>query len=106
MQGIVHFETFLLTGIMLNLTPGNDTIFILSKSLTQGRRAGIISALGIASGSLLHTLFAAFGLSLLIAESPILYNTVKYAGAIFLLYLGFKMITQKPTLTAGLNPTS
>ena len=103
MQGIVHFETFLLTGIMLNLTPGNDTIFILSKSLTQGRRAGIISALGIASGSVLHTLLAAFGLSLFIAQSPVLYNLVKYAGAIYLLYLGYKMMTQKAELNRGLN---
>jgi threonine/homoserine/homoserine lactone efflux protein len=103
MQGIVHFETFLLTGIMLNLTPGNDTIFILSKSLAQGRRAGIISALGIASGSVLHTLLAAFGISLFIAKSPVLYNMVKYAGAFYLLYLGYKMIIQKAELNTGLN---
>jgi RhtB (resistance to homoserine/threonine) family protein len=106
MQGIVHFETFLLTGIMLNLTPGNDTIFILSKSLAQGRRAGVISALGIASGSVVHTLLAAFGLSLFIAKSPLLYNVVKYAGAIYLLYLGYKMIIQKAELNTGLNAGS
>ena len=80
---------------MLNLTPGNDTIFILSKSLSQGSRAGIISALGIGTGSVIHTLLAAFGLSVIIAESPLLYNLVKYAGAIYLLYLGYKLITQR-----------
>ena len=103
MQGIVHFETFLLTGIILNLTPGNDTVFILSKSLAQGRRAGIISALGIASGSVVHTLLAAFGLSMFIAKSPMLYNLVKYAGAIYLLYLGYKMIIQKAELNTNLK---
>ncbi|HSB93125.1 MAG TPA: LysE family translocator [Flavitalea sp.] len=106
MQGIVHFQTFLLTGIMLNLTPGNDTIFILSKSLTQGRRAGIISALGIASGSVLHTLLAAFGLSLFIATSPMLYSMVKYAGAIYLVYLGCRIFFQKEEFNAGLKQGS
>jgi len=106
MQGIIHFETFLITGIMLNLTPGNDTIFILSKSLSQGTRAGIISALGIASGSVIHTLLAALGLSVLIAESLLLYNIVKYAGAIYLLYLGYKMIVQRTELSSEFMVTS
>ena len=68
MTGIIHFETFLLTGILLKLTPGNDTIFILSKSIGQGRKAGIISALGIGTGSIVHTILAALGLSLIIAK--------------------------------------
>ena len=67
MTGIIHFETFLLTGILLNITPGNDTIFILSKSIGQGKKAGIVSALGIATGSFIHTVLAALGLSLIIA---------------------------------------
>ena len=92
---IIHFETFLLTGILLNLTPGNDTVFILSKSIGQGRKAGIISALGIATGSAVHTVLAAFGLSLIIAKSILLFNIIKYAGAAYLLYVGFKMITDK-----------
>ena len=91
---------------MLNLTPGNDTIFILSKSLSQGTRAGIISALGIASGCVIHTLLAAFGLSVLITESPMLYNVVKYAGALYLLYLGYKMIIQRTELSTELMAIS
>ena len=51
MSGINHYETFLLAGILLNLTPGNDTIYILSRSIAHGRNAGILSALGIGSGS-------------------------------------------------------
>ena len=50
MNAIVHFETFLIAGILLNMTPGNDTIFSLSKSIGQGRKAGIVSVLGISAG--------------------------------------------------------
>lgn len=92
---IIHFETFLIAGILLNLTPGNDTIFILSKSIGQGRKAGIISALGIAAGTVVHTLLAAFGLSIIIAKSLVLFNIIKYAGAAYLFYIGYKMITDR-----------
>jgi RhtB (resistance to homoserine/threonine) family protein len=98
MNGIINFETFLITGILLNLTPGNDTIFILTQSIGQGRKAGIVSSLGIATGSVLHTLLAAFGLSLIIAKSILLFNIIKYAGAAYLLYMGYKMLTEKSRL--------
>jgi RhtB (resistance to homoserine/threonine) family protein len=98
MTGIVHFETFLLTGILLNLTPGNDTIFILTRSLAQGKKAGMMSVFGIATGSLIHTTLAAFGLSLIIAKSILVFNIIKYAGAAYLLYIGFKMLTDKTPL--------
>jgi threonine/homoserine/homoserine lactone efflux protein len=100
-DGILHFETFLLTGILLNITPGNDTIFILSKSIAQGRKAGIVSALGIGTGCLVHTLLAAFGLSLVIAQSMLLFNIIKYAGAVYLVYLGYKMLTDKSGFIGG-----
>jgi len=77
MTGIIHFETFLLAGIVLNLTPGNDTIFILTKSIGQGKKAGIISTLGIGSGSIVHTLLAAFGLSIIIAKSLLLFMIIR-----------------------------
>ena len=96
MEGILHYETFLLAGILLNLTPGNDTIFILSKSMAQGRRAGIISALGIGAGCLVHTLLAAFGLSLILAKSLLVFTVVKYLGAAYLLYLGWRMLMPSP----------
>jgi RhtB (resistance to homoserine/threonine) family protein len=100
MAGIIHFETFLLAGILLNLTPGNDTIFILTKSMGQGKKAGIISALGIATGSIIHTMLAAFGLSIIIAKSILLFTIIKYAGAAYLMYLGCKMWTDKSELHA------
>ncbi|MEA5459764.1 LysE family translocator [Arcicella sp. LKC2W] len=98
MTGIINYETFLLTGILLNVTPGNDTIFIISRSMAQGKKAGIMSVLGIATGSIVHTFLAAFGLSIIIAKSILVFNIVKYAGAIYLLYIGFKMLTDKAVL--------
>jgi RhtB (resistance to homoserine/threonine) family protein len=98
MTGIIHFETFLLTGILLNLTPGNDTIFILARSIGQGRKAGIVSALGIGTGSIVHTILAALGLSVIIAKSILLFNIIKYAGAAYLIYIGYKMLTDKSLL--------
>ena len=98
MTEILHFETFLLAGILLNMTPGNDTIFILSKSMGQGKKAGVISALGIGTGCIVHTILAALGLSLIIAKSILLFNIIKYAGAAYLLYIGYKMLTDKSQL--------
>ncbi|MFH6999830.1 LysE family translocator [Flavobacterium sp. FlaQc-57] len=98
MTGIINYETFLLTGLLLNITPGNDTIFILSRSMAQGKRAGIMSVLGIATGSLIHTILAAFGLSIIIAKSILAFNIIKYAGAAYLLYVGYKMLTDKTKL--------
>jgi RhtB (resistance to homoserine/threonine) family protein len=95
MTGIIHFETFLVAGILLNLTPGNDTIFILTKSIAQGRKAGVLSVAGIATGSLIHTTLAALGLSIIIAKSIVAFTILKYAGAVYLVYLGFKMIVEK-----------
>ncbi|MDN3654964.1 LysE family translocator [Ferruginibacter paludis] len=102
MTGIVHFTTFLMTGILLNLTPGNDTIFILTKSIGQGKKAGIMSALGIGTGSIIHTLLAALGLSVIIAKSILLFNIIKYAGAAYLLYIGYKMLTDRSQLNTNM----
>ena len=101
MTGIIHFEAFLLAGILLNLTPGNDTIFILAKSMGQGRKAGIVSALGIGTGSIVHTIFAACGLSFIIARSILLFNIIKYAGVLYFLYMGVKMFIGKSRLNSG-----
>ena len=95
MMGIENFYTFLFAGIVLNLTPGADTIYIISRSVAQGRRAGIASVLGIMTGSMIHTTFAALGLSMMLATSALAYEIVKYAGAGYLIYLGIKMLILK-----------
>jgi len=98
MTGIINFETFLLAGILLNITPGNDTIFILTRSIAQGKKAGIMSVLGIATGSIIHTTFAAFGLSVIISESVVAFSILKYAGAAYLIFLGCKMLVEPTRL--------
>lgn len=88
MFGTVHYGMFVLSGVVLNLTPGSDTIYILTRSIAGGRKAGILSALGICTGIMGHTLLAAFGLSALLAKSATAFEVVKYAGVAYLVYLG------------------
>ncbi len=92
MFGIHGYLLFLVTGILLNLTPGQDTMFIIGKSLTGGRRAGAAAALGISVGSVFHTLAAALGLSALLAASALAFTIVKLAGAAYLFYLGMRLL--------------
>jgi RhtB (resistance to homoserine/threonine) family protein len=102
MSGIIHFESFVLAALIIVITPGSDTIFILARSLGQGRKAGVISALGISTGSFIHTLMAAFGLSIVIAKSIFVFNLIKYAGALYLFYLGFQMLLDKSRLNTDM----
>jgi threonine/homoserine/homoserine lactone efflux protein len=92
MFGTRHLTLFIISGILLNLTPGQDTLYIVGRSVSQGRRAGILSVLGIVSGCAIHTAAAAFGLSALLATSAHAFAVVKVAGAAYLSYLGIRMI--------------
>ena len=97
MAGIHDFTTFLVAAIALNLIPGADTLYILGRSLSQGRKAGILSVLGISTGVLFHTLAASLGLSVILAASSLAFSVVKYLGAIYLIYLGVRMFrTEEP----------
>ncbi|SOC26340.1 RhtB (resistance to homoserine/threonine) family protein [Ureibacillus xyleni] len=95
MLGIINFEVFLIAAILLNLTPGTDTMYIVSRSISQGRTAGVYSALGITAGVVVHTFLAAFGLSVILMQSALLFNLIKIVGAIYLAYLGIKMLISK-----------
>ena len=95
MFGIENYLGFIAAAILLNLTPGSDTMYIITRSVSQGQKAGFYSVLGVTSGALIHTLLAALGLSVLLANSPIAFMIVKYIGASYLCYLGFKMLTSK-----------
>ena len=95
MYGIENYMGFIIAGLILNLTPGADTMYILTRSISQGRRAGIYSVLGITTGGLIHTTFAAFGLSLVLAKSALAFNIIKYVGVAYLVYLGIKLIIEK-----------
>jgi threonine/homoserine/homoserine lactone efflux protein len=95
MFGIHNFELFLATGILLNLTPGPDTAYILGRSIAQGRRAGIASAFGIGIGSIGHTMAAALGLSAFLAASALAFMAIKYIGGAYLIYLGARMLLSR-----------
>lgn len=95
MFGIENYLGFVLAAILLNLTPGTDSMYIITRSVSQGNKAGLYSVLGIVTGILVHTVLAALGLSIILANSPLAFTFVKYIGAIYLCYLGVKMLTQK-----------
>src|SRR5205807_3032333 len=95
MFGIHNFGLFLVAGILLNLTPGPDTLYILGRSIAQGREAGIASALGISLGSIFHTCAAALGLSAILTTSALAFGAVKLLGGAYLISLGIKMILDR-----------
>ena len=96
MLGIHGLGLFLLAGVLLNLTPGQDSMFVIGQSLTGGFRAGVAAALGIGIGTVFHTVAAALGLSAILATSPLAFSVVKFLGAGYLVYLGLKLILSKP----------
>ena len=86
--GTVDLGVFVAAGLILNITPGADMLYIASRSAAQGTKAGVIAALGIGAGCLVHILFATLGLSVILASSALAFAVVKYAGAAYLVYLG------------------
>ena len=93
---IENFYVFLSVSLLINLSPGPDMLYTAARSLSQGTKAGILSALGIFSGCLIHTTAAVFGLSKIIQESVFLFSIIKYAGAAYLIFLGMRSFFRKP----------
>jgi len=94
---------------MLTLMPGPDNIFVLTESLTKGRRNGLAISTGLSLGVLVHTIAAATGLSLIIQSSALAFSIIKYAGALYLLYLAYKAFREKQPVSdfeAGSAPPS
>ena len=89
------FLIFALASLVLNITPGNDMLYVATRSTSQGEKAGIVSALGIAGGCIVHLLAAVIGLSAIIASSAIAFDIIKYAGAAYLIYLGIRSILSR-----------
>jgi threonine/homoserine/homoserine lactone efflux protein len=94
------FLTFLIAAFALNIAPGPDMLYVIGRSIGQGRKAGIVSSLGVFFGCWVHILAAAFGIAALLRSSPVAFNMVRYAGAAYLIYLGLKMLAQKTDLTS------
>ncbi|MDM8527425.1 LysE family translocator [Anaerolineales bacterium HSG24] len=86
---------FITATLALLLAPGPAVLYIVARSLEQGRIAGIVSALGIALGAVVHVIFAAFGLSALLMQSAMVFSLVKYMGAAYLIYIGIQTLRKK-----------
>jgi threonine/homoserine/homoserine lactone efflux protein len=90
-----RFLVFLSAALVLAITPGPGIFYVLARSLRGGRREGVLSAAGTFLGGLAHVGAAAFGLSAILAASAIAFEIVRYAGAAYLIYLGFRMIRSR-----------
>jgi threonine/homoserine/homoserine lactone efflux protein len=100
MEGIVNYKLFLLSSIMIVAIPGQDFLYVMSRGIALGKKSGIISAVGISAGLIVHTLLATFGLSVLIQTSAVAYIVIQYCGATYLVYLGIKTLRNKGVLNA------
>jgi threonine/homoserine/homoserine lactone efflux protein len=92
---------FLVAVVALVLTPGPNVLYIVARSVDQGRKAGFVSVLGIEAGTLFHIAAAALGLSALLAASALAFSLVKYAGAAYLIYLGIRTLLARTGPAAG-----
>ena len=105
MFGITHFGLFVIAVFLLNVTPGPDTAYIVGRSVAQGRGAGLMSALGISTGCCVHSLACAFGLTALLAASATAFTVIKFVGALYLMYLGVRLIFTKPAAAEAAGVT-
>jgi arginine exporter protein ArgO len=97
-MGVTNLGLFLIASIALILAPGPDSLYELARGLGQGRRAGLIAALGTTSGLLVHTTLAALGLAVLLQTSEIAYTVVRVGGALYLIYLGVRALLSRERL--------
>ena len=95
MPDLQSLLVFIGAGLLLNITPGPDVLYIVGRSLGQGRVAGLVSVIGISTGCLFHVTSAALGLSALMLALPLAYDTIRYAGAAYLVWLGVRAIATK-----------
>ena len=101
MLGIHSLWLFVLSGVLLNITPGPDTAYIVGRSVQIGWRGGVAAALGISAGCLVHVFAAAIGLSALLAASSVAFTAIKWIGAAYLIYTGVRMLlAQAPSQAA------
>ena len=91
---------FVVAALALLLTPGPAVLYIVARSVEQGRRAGLVSVLGVHVGTLAHVAAATAGLSALLAASATLFDVVKYLGAAYLVYLGLRRLLERPAATS------
>lgn len=95
---------FMAAALALNLTPGPDMLYVTARSVSDGRAAGVLSAFGIAAGTLFHIAALALGLAALLAAVPLAYDVVRIAGAIYLLVIGIQLIIRPQTAAVAALP--
>ena len=98
MVSLTQLLLFAVASTVLIFTPGPDIIYVMTRGVAQGRKAGLAAAAGFALGNFAHTFFAIVGLSALITSSATAFACVKYAGAAYLMYIGLKMLRSKASL--------
>jgi threonine/homoserine/homoserine lactone efflux protein len=98
-----NLSTFLLAALILLLTPGPAVLYIVARSLDQGRLAGFVSVLSIEVGNFVHVLAATFGLSAILVSSALAFSVVKYLGAAYLIYLGVRRLLALDTAHQSLT---
>ncbi|MBI9039344.1 MAG: LysE family translocator [Bacteroidales bacterium] len=86
---------FLGASVLITLMPGPDIIFVITQSISQGKKAGILTALGLSTGIIVHTTAASLGISLILYESATAFNILKYLGAAYLIFLGIQAILER-----------
>ena len=97
---------FLIASALLALAPGPDIVYVLTRGIAQGRRAGFAAALGFATGVIFHTALAALGIAALIRSSEFAFSLVRYAGAAYLVYLGIRTLMSRCAFQLGKDGTS
>lgn len=103
MFGTRDLALFIVSGLLLNIAPGPDSLLIMTRSATQGWRAGSAAALGIGAGIFVHIVAAALGLSALLATSATAFAVLKYLGAAYLFYMGLALIRGKQRSAAAVD---
>jgi len=99
---VSHIGVFIGAAIALLLTPGPAVLYIVTRSVEQGRAAGLVSVVGICSGTLVHVVAATLGLSALLVSSARAFTTVRYAGAAYLIVLGIQTLARRPPPVADI----
>jgi threonine/homoserine/homoserine lactone efflux protein len=90
---------FLVASALLAIAPGPDVIYVLTRAIAQGRKAGLAAALGFASGCIFHTLLAAVGIAALIRSSELAFDLVRYAGAAYLAWIGIQALRHRSSFS-------
>lgn len=86
---------FIITSMVIILTPGQDMVLVMSRSIAQGKKAGVMTALGVSVGLMGHTILATLGLGALLMASEWIFNIIKIIGAAYLIYIGYQLLTSK-----------